>query len=176
MNFWQEDVIIKAAQAHALRNLVEEAGGAYHHINLMPTFSVAHSVRSPSSTALRECPPGDPRCFVLGAQAYLLTHDGAQMLRRHAHPVDLPVDWYLTTLRDFLEPGFHAAFVEQGLFSTSGRPSTIGHECLLCNLPHDAPGMLALFAGIALVAACTGAAAATRPWQGTKKPSRTFPG
>lgn len=108
----------------------------YSYINLGPSKEVRESTRDTKHPALHECPQGNQRCHVIGAIAYLLTHDGAQRLLRHSTPIEVPVDWYMSVLRDYLDPEFSFAFTDV-MFSTGQRASTIGHECLHCRLPRS---------------------------------------
>jgi len=132
----EDDALLPdAAQlARALPTLLETP---YDYVNLAPTWPPLGSQPSLWHPGLRECPRNDIGCAVLGSFAYLVTHAGAQKLLAHARPPEVAVDWYVSSLRDFLDPSFALAFVTEPLFATGGRPSTIGHHCLLCRLPRD---------------------------------------
>jgi hypothetical protein len=109
----------------------------YDLVNLAPNHPPLGHVPSPVHTQLRECARHDPACVVIGTRAYLLTYEGAQKLLVHASPPEVAVDWYVSSVRDYLDASFAIAFLPQPLFGISGRASTIGHHCLLCKLPRD---------------------------------------
>lgn len=121
----------------------------YHYVNLRKTFPSAGAVVTEDGL-LEECPPGAPQCSSLGAVAYLVTPEGAAMLLRNTgSTVDVPVDWFVTALRDYLEPGFRMASSTSAYFGVSGRPSRIGHDmCVLCGLPR---GLFSFWAVVTLL-------------------------
>ena len=115
----------------------------YSYINLAPSREVKGAIQSRYHPSLRECPQYSQVCHVIGTTAYLLTHDGAQRLLKHASPVDVPVDWYMSSLRDYLDTNFSFSFYDK-VFTARDRPSTIAHQCLHCRLPRSEENLYTL--------------------------------
>eukprot|EP00961_Rhodomonas_salina_P261645 3536284-Rhodomonas_salina.1 len=123
----ESDMVVVPETVGLILELESAAHGAYDYINIVPTNAVRNAEPSAVTPLLQECPPGDKECKVTGACAYLVTGIGARKLLQHAEPIELPVDWYVTTMRDFSDASFRLAFTERGFFGAVNHHSLVGH-------------------------------------------------
>lgn len=133
----EDDAVVPNPELLA-QQLSSVLGTGYDLVNLAPNHPPLGSTPSDEHAQLRECPRHDPACVVIGTLAYLVTHEGAQKLLAHAVPPEVAVDWYVSSVRDYLDASFTLAFAAPPLLlHPSGRRSTIDHRCFLCKLPRD---------------------------------------
>eukprot|EP00961_Rhodomonas_salina_P164560 2217122-Rhodomonas_salina.2 len=146
----EHDAVVLPHTIGLLRQLTHSVSDEYEYINLLHRYPVPTAITSPVTELLRECPRYQYDCTPLHTTAYLLTHSGAQKLLQHAFPIEVPVDWYIATLRDYNDPSFTYAFTAHGFFGLSGRPSQVGHRCFICKLPTTALGMICFLTALTL--------------------------
>ena len=137
----ESDMVALPETVGLIAELEAAAGAAYDYLNLVPTNVVHNAEPSPVTPLLRECPPGDHECQVMGACAYLVTGLGARKLLRHATPIEMPLDWYVTTMHDFSDASFRMAFTDRGFFGSLKHESLVGHVRVRFLLPETADGV-----------------------------------
>eukprot|EP00961_Rhodomonas_salina_P012832 172772-Rhodomonas_salina.12 len=142
------DAVVLPETVAQLQQLLSAVTDEYEYINLVHSNHIVNSNPSPVTLILSECPRFAYDCHVTGMIAYLVTYSGAQKLLQHAFPIQVPVDVYVTTFRDYTDPSFTFAFTELCFFGMTGRASLVGHDCFYCKLPRTGTGMLELLVGL----------------------------
>lgn len=163
----EDDAVVFDDSVYMLAQVMRQIGACvskdrYDVINFAPSVVRNAPTCVPDrgnnmSVCVRECPRDDRSCFVLGAVAYVITYSGAQKLIKHALPMELTLDWYMTLFASFVDPEFQYGFVD-AVFGHSGRPSRIGYNCILCNLPQTGLGMVAFLSILSLLSFGVGVA------------------
>lgn len=152
----EDDALVTADTVRDIHALEASVREKVDYVNLRPLHPAVGAVASNASELLQECPPDVRQCHNLGQVAYILTHEGALKLLRHALPPEVPIDWYTDSLRAFIDPSFRHTFTRRHYFGHGGRVSLINHHCLTCKLPRSDQEIITSAARVTLVLLAAG--------------------